>query len=534
MLRYPGNGMDESDELRFAAEDSGVAAAAARSGPWKILIVDDEEDVHHVTRLVLGRFTFEERPLQLMSAYSAVEARKVLAENPDVAVILLDVVMERDDAGLRLVRHLRQDMGNRNVRIILRTGQPGQAPEQEVVALYDINDYKSKIELTADKLCTSVTSALRSWRDICALEHSRLSLQRVLEASGALLRGGPQDEFAGQVFGQLLEIAGRGLGRQPHGFAARRRQRGYVILEGTGPWADRAGTGVEATLDDRLRELLARSAAEEGMVFGSAALCACCCGGRSADDELVFVIDGVGGLARIDRDLLQVYYASVSLAYTNASLTREVIASQGEMIRTLSDIVETRSLETANHVLRVGEMAGLLAEKAGLDEQAVAVLKLAAPMHDVGKVGIPDRILNKPGRLSDDEFAIMKTHAVLGHAILCKSKQRIMQVAARVALQHHERWDGTGYPRGLAGDQVSIEGRITAIVDVFDALSSRRVYRDARPLEEVLEVIRAGRGRHFDPELTDLFLANAAEFIGVAQAHPDETTEPQQAGCVGG
>ncbi len=154
----------------------------------------------------------------------------MLAEHPDTAVILLDVVMERDDAGLRLVRHIRDDLGNRGVRIILRTGQPGQAPEQEVVARYDINDYKAKVELTADKLCTSVTSALRAWRDICALEHSRRSLQQVLDASGDLLHGGARGEFAAHVLDRMLEIDGAGPGPRPDGFAARRRQRGHVLI----------------------------------------------------------------------------------------------------------------------------------------------------------------------------------------------------------------------------------------------------------------------------------------------------------------
>ncbi len=531
MLRHAGN-VPGGDELNLAAEPEPRPAATC-PGPWKLLVVDDEEDVHHVTRLVLGRFTFAGRPLQLLSAYSAAEARRLLDQHPDTAVILLDVVMERDDAGLRLVRHIRDELGNRNVRIILRTGQPGQAPEQQVVAEYDINDYKAKVELTADKLCTSVTSALRAWRDICALEQSRRGLQQVLDASGALLRGGAAGDFAAGVLDQMLEMAGRGLGRLPEGFAARRRHRGFVLICGTGPWADRAGTAVEDALDDGLRELLARSATEDGLACAGDACVARCAGSRRQDDELLFLVTGTADLTLMDRDLLRIYFASVDLAYANPGLSREIIESQREMIRTLSDLVETRSLETANHVVRVGEMARLLALRAGVDEETAEILRLAAPMHDVGKVGIPDSILNKPGRLTTEEFAVMKTHAVLGHAILCKSEQRLMQVAARIALHHHERWDGSGYPHGLAGLEISLEGRITAIVDVFDALSSRRVYREACPVDQVLEVLRAGRGRHFDPELADVFLACADEFIALGKAHPDRSELPRSLGCAG-
>jgi response regulator RpfG family c-di-GMP phosphodiesterase len=517
------------DEIRFAAEPP--PADNVDHGCWKLLVVDDEEDVHHVTRLVMSRFRFEGRSVCLLAAYSAAEARVVLASHPDIAVILLDVVMESDDAGLCLVRHVREELANHNVRIILRTGQPGLAPERDVVMRYDINDYRAKTELTADKLCTSVTGALRAWRDIRALEQSRRSLQHVLDASGALLQGGQQREFAAEVLAQLLAISRRVAGQAPQGFAARRRQRGFVLAAGTGPWADRVGTTVDGMLDDGVREMLARSAAEKSIVWRDDVCCGRCPSGYAGADELLFVLAGVGNLPRLERDLMRVYFASVTLAYANASLTREIIESQREMIRTLSELVEARSLETANHVLRVGEMARILALRAGVDEETAAVLRLAAPMHDVGKVGIPDRILNKPGRLTPSEFAVMRGHAALGHGILCKSEQRIMRVAARIALQHHERWDGAGYPRGLAGEEISLEGRITAIVDVFDAMTSRRVYREACPADEVFGTMLAGRGSQFDPELLDVFLAHGDEFAAVVRDYPDQSTERPCLGC---
>jgi len=525
---------ETSDELRFAAEAAPPVHpgdAGARDAGWKLLVVDDEDDVHHITRLVLGHYRFDGRPVCLLGARSAAEARVVLASHPDLAVILLDVVMETDDAGLQLVRHVREQLGNRQIRIILRTGQPGQAPEHEVVARYDINDYRAKTELTADKLRTSVTSALRAWREIRALEHSRSSLQHVLDASGALLRGGCRGEFAAEVLGQLLAIARRGAGARPEGFAARKRRNGFVLTVGTGPWAGCAGTTLEGSLRDTLRATLARPAAAGAMVWSDDLVCGRCPSGAAGGDELLFVVVGLGSLPSLERDLLHVYFGSVVLAYANASLTREIIDSQREMIRTLSELVETRSLETANHVLRVGEMARLLALQAGLDDETASILRLAAPMHDVGKVGIPDRILNKPGRLTPGEFAVMRRHAALGHGILCKSEQRIMQVAARIALQHHERWDGTGYPRGLAGEEISLEGRITAIVDVFDALSSRRVYRDASPPAQVLATMRGGRGSQFDPELLDVFLAHAETFAEVVRRCPDQAAERLCTGC---
>ena len=139
---------------------------------WKVLIVDDEPEVHQVTRLVLGGFRFESSPLEFISAFSAAEARAQMLEHPDVAVILLDVVMETEHAGLDVVRAVRDELGNRQVRIVLRTGQPGQAPEHDIISAYDINDYKEKTELTAQRLSTTIFSALRAYRDLMTIEAS--------------------------------------------------------------------------------------------------------------------------------------------------------------------------------------------------------------------------------------------------------------------------------------------------------------------------------------------------------------------------
>ncbi|MBK1664237.1 hybrid sensor histidine kinase/response regulator [Rhodospirillum rubrum] len=181
---------------------------------WKVLIVDDDLEVHLITRTVLANVTFKNRPLLLLSAHSAEEARGVLASEPDIAAILLDVVMESDDAGLRLVRHIREVLGNRAIRIILRTGQPGQAPEREVIVAYDINDYKAKTELTSQKLFTTIVAALRAYCDIIELENGRKQLeransileQRVADRTAALARSNAElESFAYGISHDLQE-----------------------------------------------------------------------------------------------------------------------------------------------------------------------------------------------------------------------------------------------------------------------------------------------------------------------------------------
>ena len=196
-------------------------------------------------------------------------------------------------------------------------------------------------------------------------------------------------------------------------------------------------------------------------------------------------------------------------------LNREVIETQTEILSTLGDVIETRSQDTANHVRRVAAYSALLGEKYGLSSEDIALLQAAAPMHDIGKIGIPDAILNKPGKLSDEEYEKIKHHTVIGQRILHTSDRKLMSSARAIALQHHERWDGTGYPCGLKGEEINLLARICALADVYDALSLGRVYKAAWPKEKVLRFIREERGGMFDPRLVDLFFENLDELEAI-------------------
>lgn len=204
-----------------------------------------------------------------------------------------------------------------------------------------------------------------------------------------------------------------------------------------------------------------------------------------------------------------------------ASLNEEIINTQKEIIYTMGEIAETRSKETGNHVKRVAQYSKILALKSGLSEEESEMLKLASPMHDIGKVGIPDHILNKPGKLTVDEFEIMKTHASLGYEMLKHSNKKILQAAAIVSNEHHEKYNGKGYPRGLKGEDIHIYGRITAITDVFDALGSDRVYKKKWNDEDIFQFFKEERGEHFDPKLIDIFFENIDEILAFRDTHQD-------------
>lgn len=199
----------------------------------------------------------------------------------------------------------------------------------------------------------------------------------------------------------------------------------------------------------------------------------------------------------------------------------ELEDTQREIIYKLGELAECRSSETGQHVKRVAEYSKLLAIKIGLDEKDVNRLFMSSPMHDIGKVGIPDSILNKNGKLDSAEWEVMKTHAQIGYEILRTSKREILQAAAIVSYTHHERWDGSGYPLGLKGEDIHIFGRITAIADVFDALSSERVYKKAWSLEEVLKLFNEEKGKHFDPNLIDVFMNNLDEILEIKEKFKD-------------
>ena len=192
-------------------------------------------------------------------------------------------------------------------------------------------------------------------------------------------------------------------------------------------------------------------------------------------------------------------------------LNQEIIDTQRELILTLGEVCETRSHETGMHVVRVAEFSYLMAKLAGCEE--AELIKNASPMHDLGKVAIPDHILNKPGKLTEEEWEIMKTHSELGYQMLSVSQRPLLNMAAIIAHQHHEKWDGSGYPCGLKGEEIHIAGRITAVADVFDALSYERCYKPAWELDRILQVLKEERGRHFDPDLIDLFFDNLDSFV---------------------
>ena len=223
------------------------------------------------------------------------------------------------------------------------------------------------------------------------------------------------------------------------------------------------------------------------------------------------------------QDLERLSLTAVYSAKTveSAMLNMELEATQREIIHILGEVSEYRSQETGDHIQRVAEISYMLAKFLGLPEDEVERIRLAAPMHDLGKVGIPDAILNKPGRFTDDEYAIMKTHSEIGYNMLHNSKRKLLRFAAEIARSHHERWDGRGYPKGIAGEDIPLAGRICSVADVLDALSSPRCYKQPWPEEKVKEEFIKQRGAQFQPELVDVLVEHWDEIYSLYRRNSD-------------
>ncbi len=482
---------------------AGRETAGARLPAWKVLIVDDEPEVHEVTEMVLADFEFEGRPLDFLHAHSAEQARAELRSHADVAVILLDVVMESEQAGLELVHFIRRELNNHFVRIVLRTGQPGQAPEREVVAGYDINDYKEKTELTSERLFTTLYATLRAYRDVMAVETGKCGLERVIACSAEVFAHQSGQAFGRAVLAQLIGLLGIDLGvlyfRVPDNDPTPEK---FVVRAATGPFRQQVDRTAGDTLPGHLLITL-KQACREGRSVIEDSHFALNFSNSSQTERLIYV-GRTRHLSDLDRQLLEMFCTNVSIAFENVLLNQELAESQSEMLCLLAGVAETRSLETANHVRRVGEMAAMLAEASGLDAQRVELIRRASPLHDIGKIGIPDAILNKPGPHTDSETEIMRRHVDIGAEMLSISRRPLFRLAAEIARDHHENWDGSGYPQGLKGTDISLSGRIVALSDVCDALGSRRCYKESWSEDRVRDFIHLQRGIKFDPALVDL------------------------------
>lgn len=227
------------------------------------------------------------------------------------------------------------------------------------------------------------------------------------------------------------------------------------------------------------------------------------------------------GFSDEDIEIFDTITHFCELTLMNTFHEEKINAAQKDMIFLLSGIVENRSKETSNHVKRVADICKLMAKKLGMNIREITNIYLASAMHDVGKIGVPDAILNKPGKLTDEERAVMQTHATIGYNILKTFDTKLMEIAATIAHQHHEHYNGKGYPNQISGDDIDIYARIAAVADVFDALACKRCYKEPWDRDRVIKLFEEEKGEQFDPQIAQIFLDNVDEFYEILDKYPD-------------
>jgi len=602
---------------------------------WKILISDDEEDVHSLTKTVLKNFVYKNKKLEFISTYNGADTIEAVRANDDIVLVLLDVIMESDDAGLQVVKKIREDLKNEYIQIVLRTGQSGLVPESEVVMNYAINDYKEKTELTSKKLITTIITAIRSYENIKALDESKNKIETLNNDLNKLVDSLDKNVMACKIndagvftyvssalcnaFGytesELIDSYAQELihpnfnkekkDELINAYKEHKPWKGevkYQTKEGKVLWAyikrnpeydannnfvnfttvfeditsqkeieslNYELNGLLSSFDDHV---IASKTDKNGNIIYVSKAFSDISGFRK--EELIGQKHNVVKDDEPSSDMYKTLWSTISsnkvwtgelknrkksgeiywlktiitpeydvngnfLNYTAISqnitaqkdvekankeielLNEEVIDTQKEVVFRLGAIAEARDQETGMHVKRVAEYSKLLALYYGLSKNEAEIVKMASPMHDIGKVAIPDNILKKPGKYTPEEFEIMKTHAQIGYEMLKNSNKTILKAAAIIAHQHQEKYNGSGYPQGLSGEDIHIYGRITALADVFDALGSDRVYKKAWDDERIFKLFKEERGEHFDPVLIDLFFKNLDEFLKIRDKFKD-------------
>lgn len=489
---------------------------------WYILVVDDEQDIHEVTELVLGKKIIENKQIKIVSAFSAEQAKEILSQGDiQFAAAFIDVVMESDHAGLDLVKWIRNDLCDNNIRLVLRTGQAGVAPEESVIRDFDINDYKSKTELTSIKLITTTYNAIRSYRDIWIIERSLKGFQSLIQSTNHMLRLRNLKDFGTAALNHLLSLMNLDssalyIAHLEKDFFNHSK---HVVIACTGEFINYSDTLDNSSISDKIREQILSVFENKKSVRSNDYYLGYFETAANTASVLYIEINNTGDY--FQTKMLDLYSANLALIFENIIAHRSIEETQRDLMYIIGDAIEARSKETGAHVKRVSMICELLAKKMNQPEVFVKLVKFAAPLHDLGKIAIPENILHKHGKLNDEEWTIMKTHAEIGGELLNKSTSDVSQIAARMARHHHENWDGSGYPDGLKGLEIPLEARLMAVADVFDALGSKRSYKDEWPKEKIKEFIFSQKNIKFESLIVDILLDNFDEFIQIRTKNPD-------------
>ncbi len=490
--------------------------------PRRVILVDDEPELHDITGLVCSRMKYKEHPIELLCAHSAAEAMKLLDINEDIAVALVDMNIENNHVGLDLICNIRiRFPQHKNMRIILLTGNPGMAPQHEILQHYDIDDYREKKEFTEDRLFTTVYTAIRAYETLTTLHKTVSGLEHILSPEEDPSEQSNSLDSMRVLHNRLTHIVNIMDADQnlQNGFITERTSREFTLIQAWGSYVTFEGLPLaHLETEEEIINVISNTLGNtfqinaKGLVLSIKSHTDC--------DHILWMKTDTS-LKANTQHILNLYVQRFLLNIDNSKLQNELLDAHQTALNKLCEAIEMRSKETGQHIYRMAKYSKLLAQLCGLQPREINLIEATAPLHDIGKIATHDAILSKPGKLTDIEMEQMRMHAQQGHDMLADSKSEMLRLGALVALTHHERWDGSGYPNGLAGEDIPLAGRIVSLADVFDALMSRRSYKEPFSFEETMSIIAENSGKHFDPKLVDLLKKNGKKFQKIFIDNPD-------------
>lgn len=449
----------------------------------KALIVDDSKVIHLQLKDVLADIYVEGQQLDFDDAYGFEDFKKLYRPG-EYALVLTDLVMEEDISGIKVINYLRHEVNDAKTRVVLMTANPEKVPHDLLLRDYDVNAYIEKKSMTDFMLKLTVISLLKTYKDITAFEKAINSIDYVVHNSKDMAL----EDMLTETYFQIKSFLTLKMSN--------------VNVDGE-IYVDRKKIFPPLNVGN----LTSTMESNERYEFEIEIL----------EHRVQLVIFSSKKLTKTDLEYVNALLSNLRYSYFYTELS----GVENELVLRLSNLIETRSEETGNHVKRVAEISYLLALDSGFNNKEAELIRSSSGLHDIGKIGIPDYILNKPGKLSDTEFSIMKEHSLIGFEILKNSRWKVFELGAMISLQHHERWDGTGYPYGLKGDEIAPEARIVQVADVFEALTHDRCYRPAWPIDKAVDYMHDMRNKQFAPDVIDVFTTHLWDILDILNQYKD-------------
>lgn len=493
---------------------------------FKIILLSKHKHNHDFLTKILSSIKIANISVSILHAYSTEESKIIINNNSDTSVLFIDSENDINSKSVKnellIVKYIREVLKNKSIQIILKNKFLGKYSPEKIIMNYDINEFLYDKNLDKTMILSSVISSFKSFETIKSSENTKKGLEKVIKCSSIIFEIHSMNKFCLGVLNQLslmIKSYNKLSSYNESCFVATKKDNAFYILQGRGRFSSAGGKNIKKVVSLAvLKEFNIVMNTKKNKYSSNHFIIYFT---NNFNSNMIIYFEKLKNLPKSCINIIKLFYKNMAIAFDNICLNIELESTEKEIILTLGEISEARSHETGHHVRRVAEYSNLLAYKYGLSPNETKILKLASPMHDVGKLAIPDSILNKPASLTKEEFDIMKTHSKIGYDMLKASNRRIMKSAAIIALEHHEKFDGTGYPYGLKGNSIHIYGRITAIADVFDALGTKRVYKDAWSLNKILLLFKKEKGHHFDPTLVDIFFDNLTSILNIKNTFSD-------------